>query len=136
MLGVAREGQAGGGLLVVQAVVVLHDHVVARSFGFRCGQAGAVHVRDVLQVHVLLHNATARGRMVALLRHGLVDEGIAGSDEDVGLVAHRHGGDVVGVGRTGAAGLENDVVVHLGTRVGCRGGGIATDRHQGEQRDC
>ena len=143
-----RGGQAGAVLQVeVQGAVTVHDHAfIARSLSvIHRGQRADVHITaQEVAVHaghrrnaffdhqVFLHIFVARGRVVALLRHGIVDAGIAGNDEDVGLVAHCHEGDVVGAGRTGLLLLITHIV-HLRTCVGCRGGGLRTERHTGEQ---
>lgn len=138
-------GQAGAVLQVeVQGAVTVHDRAVARSLSVaHRGQRADVHItvqevavhgghRTAFIDHQVFHNVVAhRDRMVALFRHGLVDEGIAGNAEHVGLVAHRHEGDVVGAGRTGAAVLEHIIEVAI-RQLFHRKGGWTCRRRQGE----
>ncbi len=136
------QGGRGAHVHMVEAVVAVHDHAAARSFRLQHHRAAAAHDHQFVevQVHQLVHVVAIQeisaiaDRVIGSVHHGLLAAdlrecaailvGDAGQEDP--LLGH----DLVG---RCAAVVDYFDVVHLRPRVGCREGGLGTERQAGDQ---
>lgn len=139
------QGGRGAHVHMVEAVVAVHDHAAARSFRLQHHRAAAAHVHQLVEVQVQVRTHIEDLRVVAQGETGIADR-VIGSVHHGLLAVHLllEGAVVVDGGaadlhllleggRCAGTALVYFDVVHLRPRVGCREGGLGTERQAGDQ---